>query len=518
MHIPDWSATLAIEERHRRASLLAQPSISETDAVNNPAAITPNSVPIAQPQNPPGDPSVANLQLQTNPATVASPQLLISPGDPSVANAQLQTNPATIQSSPRDPSVVNAQLQTNPATVPGPHPQSSLADPYPWFQTTAVNSTTVASPQLLISPGDPSVANAQLQTNPATIQSSPRDPSVVNAQLQTNPATIPGPQPQSSLADPYPLFQTTAVNSTTASQHSPQLQSSMANPLHVTGTQCQPNTVNPAFIGLQAINAPQLHNTPSTLNNLHSIPSFGLPTMPQSDVTPDSPLTRFLNSTSPFELYSFDFSGTNLSPPNSGPAFGMDQYWNSSGAPLLSTTGTTPTLPNLSHQNTPHLSTADLIPAPIGAYSALNTGAAAPQLSVPTSNPAQNTARSITDFIPASISTCSALNPGSNTMDTPALLTSSLQNTATLTTTFIPAPIAPTLIPNATDGLSLQEEEDDKSKKRKTYEEQNSHCILPEGSRRQRKIRRAEDAEDGDTSGPKKRNANKKGKGSKGKK
>ena len=424
MHIPDWSATLAIEERHRRASLWAQPSVSETDAVNNPAAITPNSaVPIGQPQNPPGDPSVANPQLQTNPATVASPQLLISPGDPSVANAQLQTNPATIQSSPRDPSVVNVQFQTNPATVPSPQPQNSLADPYPWFQTTAVNSTT-------------------------------------------------------------------------ASQPSPQLQSSMANPLHVTGTQCQPNTVNPAFMGLQAITAPQLQNT-STLDYLHSIPSFGLSTMPQSDVTPASPLTQFLDSTSPFDLYSFDFSGTNLSQPNSGPVFGMDQYWNLSGAPLVSTTGTIPTVPNLFLQNTTHMSTTDFIPAPMGA--------------------AQNTATSTTDFIPAPISTCSASNPGSNTMDTPALPTSTLQNTATLTTTSIPAPLAPTLIPNATDGLSLQEEED-KSKKRKTYEEQNSHCILPEGSRRQRKKRRTEDAVDGNTSGPKKRNANKKGKGSKEKK
>jgi hypothetical protein len=470
VHIPDWSATLAIEERHRRASLWAQPSGFETDAVNNLAAITPNSatVPIAQSQKPPGNPSVANLQPQTNPATVASPQLPISPGDPSVVNAQLQTNPATIQSSPRDPSAVNAQLQTNPATVPSPQPQ---ADCYPQFQT-----------------------NAQLQTNPAT-----RDPSVVNVQLQTNPATVPSPQPQSSLADPYQRFQTTAVNSTTTSQPSPQLQSLMANPLHVTGTQCQPNTVNPAFMGLQAVTAPQLQNTPSTLDNLHSIPSSGLPTMPQSDVTLDSPLTRFLDSTFPFDSYSFDFSGTNLSLPNSGPVFGMDQYWNSSGT-LLDMTGTNPTLPNSSHQNTPHMSTTDLIPASISAYSASN--AAIPNLA------AQNTA---TSTISAPFSTGSALNPGSNTMDTPAFSTSTLQNNVT-TTTFIPAP---TLIPNATDGLSRIQEQEDRSKKRKTYEEQNSHCILPEGSRRQRKIRRTEDAEDGHTSGPKKRNANKKGKGKK---
>lgn len=59
-------------------------------------------------------------------------------------------------------------------------------------------------------------------------------------------------------------------------------------------------------------------------------------------------------------------------------------------------------------------------------------------------------------------------------------------------------------------------EENDKSKKRKTYEEQNSHCILPDGSQRIRKSRRTEGAED-DNTGPKKRNASKKGK-AKGKK
>lgn len=69
-------------------------------------------------------------------------------------------------------------------------------------------------------------------------------------------------------------------------------------------------------------------------------------------------------------------------------------------------------------------------------------------------------------------------------------------------------------VTNGTDLPSQQE--NDKSKKRKTYEERNSHCILPEGSRRNRKPRLTEGAEDENT-GPKKRNANKKGK-SKGKK
>jgi hypothetical protein len=59
---------------------------------------------------------------------------------------------------------------------------------------------------------------------------------------------------------------------------------------------------------------------------------------------------------------------------------------------------------------------------------------------------------------------------------------------------------------------------DNKYKKRKTYEEQNVHCILPEGSRRARKGRRTEGTEDENTAGPKKRNAKGKGKGSRGKK
>jgi hypothetical protein len=67
---------------------------------------------------------------------------------------------------------------------------------------------------------------------------------------------------------------------------------------------------------------------------------------------------------------------------------------------------------------------------------------------------------------------------------------------------------------DVTDGTSNASQQE--NKKRKTYEEQNSHCILPEGSHRKRKPRLTEGAEDENT-GPKKRNANKKGK-SKGKK
>ena len=61
--------------------------------------------------------------------------------------------------------------------------------------------------------------------------------------------------------------------------------------------------------------------------------------------------------------------------------------------------------------------------------------------------------------------------------------------------------------------------EDGKSKKHKTYEEQNAHCILPDGSHRKcKKGCRTETARDENASGPKKWNVNKKGKESKGKK
>jgi hypothetical protein len=66
--------------------------------------------------------------------------------------------------------------------------------------------------------------------------------------------------------------------------------------------------------------------------------------------------------------------------------------------------------------------------------------------------------------------------------------------------------------------MPSSEQGDDKSKKRKTYEEQNAHCILPEGSLRACKGRRIEGPEDENTAGPKKRNAKGKGKGSRGKK
>ena len=55
-------------------------------------------------------------------------------------------------------------------------------------------------------------------------------------------------------------------------------------------------------------------------------------------------------------------------------------------------------------------------------------------------------------------------------------------------------------------------------KKCKTYEEQNTHCILPEGLRHARKKgHHTEGAEGENTAGPKKANAKQKGRGKKGK-
>ena len=61
---------LAIEERHKRASLWAQPSVSGTTPI-------PATIPSPQPHTAPTDPSVVNPENQTtiiNSTTIASPQ------------------------------------------------------------------------------------------------------------------------------------------------------------------------------------------------------------------------------------------------------------------------------------------------------------------------------------------------------------------------------------------------------------------------------------------------------------
>ena len=96
----------------------------------------------------------------------------------------------------------------------------------------------------------------------------------------------------------------------------------------------------------------------------------------------------------------------------------------------------------------------------------------------------------------------------------------------TNTTAFVNSAPMPntTLLQNNTTNTSgvtdrtsdASQQENDKSKKRKTYEERNSHCILPEGTRCKHKPRLTEGAKDENT-GSKKRSVNKKEK-SKGKK
>ena len=362
------TGVLAIEKRHRRASLWAQPFSSETDAVKNLAAITPNpaTVPIPQPQS--------------------------------------------------SPAVVNPQFQTNPATVPSPQPQSS--------------------------------------------------PAVVTPQFQTNPATVPGPQPQSSHVDP-------TINTTTSG--SPPSQFTMENllgPLNDATLQCQPTTVNSS-----AWQFPTDVTSP-----------FYFPTAQQSEAAqpprPDSPMTQFLKTMSPVDLYawdtnnsmpvstssgSFDFSGMNFSGPASSDFSGMNQFWhlNTSGTSLLDTSHTTAPI------------TKNPTPIPDTVDTSLYTAQSAP----PPISASQNNAMSSSThglILPNTGSSYSVLNTAMNT------------------------------IPSATS-------QQGNDKKRKTYEEQNSHCILPEGSHRSRKARRTENAAEENVSGPKKRNANK-GKGIRGKK
>ena len=109
---------LAIEERHRCASLWAQPSVSET---------TPNTATIHRPQphTSPTDPSATN-------ASVASPQLLSTTANPlqvsNVTSSQCQptiANPSALMglqspqphTLPTDPVANPQQCQTTSATL-----------------------------------------------------------------------------------------------------------------------------------------------------------------------------------------------------------------------------------------------------------------------------------------------------------------------------------------------------------------------------------------------------------------
>jgi hypothetical protein len=180
-------------------------------------------------------------------------------------------------------------------------------------------------------------------------------------------------------------------------------------------------------------------------------------------------MTQFMNNvTSPIDLYtwgvdnsiptssnSFDFSGIDQPSLDCdlGSFFGMDQYWNpnTSGTSVLST-----------------ITSMDPIPMP-------NT---ADTLLFPTSAPQNNPTSTRTDGFILPNSAYSTLNAATNTMQSGEI------------------------------GGTGGEDQGDKFKKRKTYEERNAHCILPEGSRRARKPRCTEDDEN--TADAKKRNTNKK--------
>jgi hypothetical protein len=182
-----------------------------------------------------------------------------------------------------------------------------------------------------------------------------------------------------------------------------------------------------------------------------------------------------LNPSDPFDFSAMTFSSVPSS--DLGPLFQMDQDWNASGTSLLD-----PMAPALPTSAPPTSTTTNTFPS----------GTIVPNLSMSnTTNPPLPPLTSTTanGFIPAN-STGLALNTATNMSG----------------------------VTDGTDGTSM--EGDDNSKKRKSYEERNAHCILPEGSRRARKGRRIEGAENENTAGPKKRNANvnKKGKGGKGKK
>ena len=121
---------------------------------------------------------------------------------------------------------------------------------------------------------------------------------------------------------------------------------------------------------------------------------------------------------------------------------------------------------------------------------------------------------------PSSTAQQSDPNGGYATSHAPPTLTAPPTSTPLSTTTAVNSATNTVMLPtgNPTKGMNEGMKEGEViSKKRKSYEERNAHCILPNGVRRARKGRRMEGAEDENTAAPKKRNtnANKKGKGKK---
>jgi hypothetical protein len=475
---------LAIEERHRRASLWAQPSVSETD--------TPNLAPVpsTQPQNSPLNPSVANV----NPSPIASSQCQATTTDtPNLA--PVPTSSPQPQNSPADPLIANV----NPSTIASSQYQATTTD-IPNLAPVPTSRRPVSSPQPQNSPADPLIANVSL--SPVTSSQRQATTTVVTSlEFQTTPSTlsIANVNPSPITSSQYQATTTDIPNLAPVPTSSPQPQNSPADSL-IANVNLSPVTSSQRQATTTAVTSLQFQTTPSTLTSPQSTSAFYYhPTMLQSGVEfpkPNSPLTEFLESTSPSGLYawdnnmstssnSFDFSGMN-SPQqltlDAGPIFGMDQYWNSPQASLFSTMAPTPMLNTMATPLHPDLevSVHQNIPMSIATTDFILPNYATPQNNLTPSN-----------SIPPN---CAA--PRNN-------LTSATNHL---------------ILPNSAVMDTMPTDGDDKSKKRKSYEEQNAHCILPEGSRRARKGRRIEGAEDENAAGltVKKRNA--KEKGSRGKK
>ena len=493
----------ATEERHRRASLWAEPSIPKMDATDatspmvssqyqptteNPSALmvgsqSPTAI-IISPQN---------QNLSTVPSLVASSQYQTTTVDPSVPLGS--QSPLTAITSPK-----NQNLATVPSVIASSQYQTSTVNP-------SVPLGSQSPPTAIISP-----QNQNLFTVPSVVASSQYQTTTVDSSVslgsQFPPTAITSPQNQNLAMVPSVIassqYQTTTVNpsaplgfqSPTTTIISPQNENLAMVPSLVASSQSRPTAIISPLAQTTAFDIQQ-----ATFN-------FHDSAMLQKEVAQhpraESPMTYFLNSTSRLDSYNWGGENTSVSfnPSNpfdlfssvpssdSGPLFEMDQQWktstnlNTSGTSLLDPIA--PTLPTSIHlSNTTALGSALLPPAP------------------PTSRTADG-------FIPVnstSMSNNTDSPPTSTTADgfKPVNNTELALNTATNTLH----------VTDGNDGTS--EEGVDNSKKRKSYEERNAHCILPEGSRRARKGRCIEGAEDENTGGPKKRNANvnKKGKGRK---
>jgi hypothetical protein len=377
-------------------------------------------------------------------------------------------NPSTIATTivtDQDPP----HIMMNPLPITR-DPSPSVLSQYP---ATTVNPSTIAT--TIVTDQDP----PHIMMNPLPIARDP-SPSVLSQYPATtvNPSTIATTIVTDQ--DPPHIMMNTLPIATNTSE----------SPLFI-DSQCPETTVNPA--GLTAV-ASQLQTVtnPSSMTNPSPIATDPNPSHVMMNPSPIaanpspivtqfacpqprsvSPMTQFMNNhvTSPNDLYtwgvdnsiptssnSFDFSGTDQPSFDCdlGSFFGMDQYWN------LNTSGT----------SAPVLSTMASISMP----NAVDT--------FPTSAPQNNPISTSTDGFILPNSAYSTLSAATNTMQSGEI------------------------------GETGGGDQGDKLKKRKTYEEQNAHCILPEGSRRARKLRRTE-GEDENTAGAKKRNTNKKGKGSK---